>query len=281
MKYLFFTGCVTPVRCLEYEATTRYTFSKIGIELIDEPQFTCCASPQLLSYSLDRGVLVALRNLAIAEQHALPILTPCSGCVHTLRLAHAYATAEPRRLRSFNNRLQEIGVRYSGRTQVLHILDILQQSTTLIEQRLQRRWRPSRIAFFPGCHIRRPSSYSYYETEKVLQLLSVLGFKPIALDERWLCCGGGLRGIRDELGLKMAREVLAYATQKKATAIVVACPFCFIQLDRSQIELNYRPEIPIIHITELTAYSLGADPYEMGVDRHAIDITSFVEERLQ
>ena len=60
-----------------------------------------------------------------------------------------------------------------------------------------------------------------------------------------------------------------------AQAIIVCCPFCYLQFDLGQIEVNsiFKDEIdepfriPVIYITQLFDYAFGKDPYRFGLLR--------------
>ena len=85
MKISFFTGCVIPIRYPGMEAAMRDLAPKLGIELIDV-KFGCCPAPTgLKSVHFDAWLALAARNLCLAEDKGLDIVTLCSGCTNTLR----------------------------------------------------------------------------------------------------------------------------------------------------------------------------------------------------
>jgi len=86
-RYALFLGCTIPVRGLNYEMSARRVAEEIGIELVDIQGFACCGFP---AKPLDReaGLLMAARNLALAEAQGLDILTLCSACTGTLTEAN-------------------------------------------------------------------------------------------------------------------------------------------------------------------------------------------------
>ena len=62
-----------------------------------------------------------------------------------------------------------------------------------------------------------------------------------------------------------------------AQAIVVACPLCHTNLDMRQRAMRKRygdlPQIPIYYISELVAFACGAEPKEIGVQKHFVGAT--------
>ena len=45
MKYALFLGCTIPARAMNYEISTRKMAEKLGIELVDLEDFSCCGLP--------------------------------------------------------------------------------------------------------------------------------------------------------------------------------------------------------------------------------------------
>ena len=79
MKYALFLGCTVPSRGRNYEMAARLVAEKVGLELVDIPEFTCCGFP-LRAVSFDTTILMCAKNLALAEKQGLNITTLCSAC---------------------------------------------------------------------------------------------------------------------------------------------------------------------------------------------------------
>ena len=83
-KYLIFLGCAIPYRVSAYEISARKVLAKLGVELVEMPEFNCCGLP-LDPVSHETMLILAAKNLALAEQQGLNILTLCPGCAGTLK----------------------------------------------------------------------------------------------------------------------------------------------------------------------------------------------------
>ena len=83
-KYLMFLGCSIPYRVASFELSSRKVLAKLGIELVEMPEFNCCGLP-LDPVSHEMMLVLAARNLALAEQVGLDIITLCPGCAGTLK----------------------------------------------------------------------------------------------------------------------------------------------------------------------------------------------------
>jgi Fe-S oxidoreductase len=73
-KYLIFLGCAIPYRVSSFEISSRKVLAKLGVELVEMPEFNCCGLP-LDPVSHETMLILAAKNLALAEQQGLNILT--------------------------------------------------------------------------------------------------------------------------------------------------------------------------------------------------------------
>ena len=87
-RYAFFRGCFVPVRLPQIEAITQKVFSDMGVSLVNLDDFTCCPEPVGVGIN-DKMMWLSLaaRNLAVAEECGLDVITICNGCTYTLRHA--------------------------------------------------------------------------------------------------------------------------------------------------------------------------------------------------
>ena len=44
-RYLIFLGCAIPYRVSAYEISARKVLAKLGVELVEMPEFNCCGLP--------------------------------------------------------------------------------------------------------------------------------------------------------------------------------------------------------------------------------------------
>ncbi|KPJ62161.1 MAG: disulfide reductase, partial [Deltaproteobacteria bacterium DG_8] len=89
-QYAFFRGCLIPTKIPHLEAVARKILPELGIELIDIPEFSCCPDPiQFSGVDQATWITIAARNLCLAEEKNLDIITLCNGCVNTLAQANS------------------------------------------------------------------------------------------------------------------------------------------------------------------------------------------------
>ena len=83
MRYALFLGCTVPVRALNYELPARKVAHKLNIEFVDINDFSCCGFP-VKSVDRDTFLLMAAKNLSLAEEKGLDICSLCSACTSVL-----------------------------------------------------------------------------------------------------------------------------------------------------------------------------------------------------
>ena len=89
MTYALFTGCLIPFRLPSWEKTSREVLSRLGVEIVDISDFSCCPTPvNTKTTREDVWYALAARNLALAEMKGLDILCLCSGCSESLKMAN-------------------------------------------------------------------------------------------------------------------------------------------------------------------------------------------------
>ena len=77
MAYSFFAGCKIPYFLPEYGNSTIALLSRFGIDLLDV-EFNCCGYP-VRDIDFQSFLLSGARNLALAEQKNIDIVTPCKS----------------------------------------------------------------------------------------------------------------------------------------------------------------------------------------------------------
>jgi len=293
MKYALFLGCAIPIKYPGFEAATRLVCNRLGIDLVDLP-FSCCPPPTSLKLvHYDSWLALAARNLCLAEEHGLDLMTLCSGCVNTLKEANHVLKHNEARKRKVNKILEDHGHSYQGTVKVTHILDVLYQDT-LVETLIREKVRdiPLRIGCHYGCHYFRPPKVMYpeelsdaesYVPVKMDHLLSIIGVEPMEYSRKFLCCGSPLgANVDQEAGYAITRQKLSLVQERNIQALSVVCPSCFEQFDMGQIVLakrtKERPKTPVFFLTQLIGLALGMSSKEVGLDVHRVKSRKLLEE---
>jgi heterodisulfide reductase subunit B len=278
--YALFLGCTIPARQPHYELSARKALPKLGIELVDLENMTCCAPPPLQSIDLETSLAIAAYNVCLAEGADLSIVTLCTGCFESLAIANTMLKENEKLKERVNKILSSAGKEFKGTKDVKHYLQVLLSDVGLdrLKKETSKDLSKLKVASFSGCHALRPSHLLKFddpERPRIFDsLIEALGPKSIWYRNKLKCCGGLLRGYADDVALAIAREKIVNTTKAGADCIVTLCPFCFLTLDLGQmlIKTTFHEEynMPVLHYTELLSLALGIDPKELALDFHKI-----------
>ncbi|MDD5447604.1 MAG: heterodisulfide reductase-related iron-sulfur binding cluster [Actinomycetota bacterium] len=279
--YLLFLGCMIPLRHPQIELAARKSMENLGVSLRESSEFTCCPEPwNMKASSLEKWLLIAARNLAVAEKEGSQLLTLCNGCFSTLTEAsHLLAQNKGGIKEKVVKDLSSMGFSYSGKTSVHHVAQVL---CGMEEKRVlasaKKELGGLKVALHHGCHLLRPSEIlgfdDPFEPRLLEEFVRRLGAEPVAYRGYTDCCGRAT--LNRDASLEMAEQKLSAMEKEDADCVVVACPACFEQFDLGQVEISRRlgknHQLPVIHICQLLALAQGEPPESLGLERHKIAI---------
>jgi len=288
-SYVFFWGCTIPARFAFQEKAVRLVAERMEIGVVDVDGFTCCPEKELVkNMGEELWLLTAARNLAVAETTGLDLVTPCNGCYGTLKSAKAELHKDPRKRAEVNEKLAEIGLKYTGNRKVLHLLELFHDelSPAKIATYVKKPLKGMKIGVHYGCHMMRPSKVLNFDDPikpvKFDALVGALGAKSVDYVTKMLCCGGGLSNVGNvSEGIDMVRRKVQELKSLDVDAMTTVCPSCYSQYDMQQFMMAREGEkygIPVISYQELLALTMGFSPDEIGMDMHKVDTAGFVEK---
>jgi heterodisulfide reductase subunit B2 len=281
IEYALYLGCTAPVRTLNYELAARKTAGLLGIDLVDIGEFGCCGFP-LKSVHHETALLMAARNLALAEERGRDICALCSSCTGTLAEANRLLQADGALRHAVNDKLEAtIGRRYGGTIKVRHFARVLYEEVGL--ERISRAVTVDlsglRLAAHYGCHYLKPSvAHDQFEDPEnphsLDELIAATGAESVLYEGREQCCGGGILGADEETALALPRLKLERAVKACADALVVVCPFCDIMYEFQQrrIEKMYQARygLPVVFYPQLLGLALGLPGEEVGLSLNRV-----------
>ncbi len=286
MKYAVFLGCTIPVRGQNYELSARKVSEKLNIELVDIPEFSCCGFPAK-SVDFETSILMSARNMALAEERGLDILTLCNACTVTLVEAQEELKKNSKLRESVNEKLAKIGRNYKGKVKVKHFARFLYEDYGVenIKKKIVKPLDKLNIAVHYGCHFLRPSEvYEQFDDPEHPVSLDLLveatGAKSLDYKGKEKCCGGGILGVKEEDALLMTKLKLDEVKKVSADCMISICPFCSIMYEGSQkkIEKSFEVEykIPVLYYTQLLGLALGISSEELGFKLNRVKAKSLL-----
>jgi heterodisulfide reductase subunit B len=286
-KFALYLGCTVPVRAQNYELSARIIARHFGVELVDIPGFTCCGFP-IKSVDQRSSLVMAARNLALAEKQGLDMITLCTACTGTMVEANHQLKHEPETLADVNKILAKQGPEYKGTVNVRHFARLLYEDIGIdrIREETEVDLQGLKVAGHPGCHFTKPSEafeeFDDPENPHVYNdLINAAGAYSNPYSERELCCGGAILGIRMDVAYSMAGKKLQSAKDSGSEAMVLICPFCNVMYEQNQKkiekELEQELTIPCVYYPQLLGLALGYSPDELGFKMNRVKPSQILE----
>ena len=286
LKYAYFPGCVAQGACRELYQSTNAIAKALNIELLELKKASCCGSGTFKEDSQFLEDTVNARNIALAEELNLPLLTHCSTCQgvigHVDERLKRSQTEDTEYLDRVNGLLKQEGCSpYRGSSEVKHLLWILVADYGLdaIRERVTRSLQGLNCAAFYGCYLLRGQQEPWenpYQPESMEMMFETLGATAIYYRGRTQCCGWPLSSYATTESFKMAGGHLQEAIAAGADCLVTPCPLCHLNLDSRQPEVARVVEhplgLPVLHLPQLLGLALGLDPEVLGLDRHVVSV---------
>jgi len=289
MKYAFFLGCLIPARELSYEVSVRKVLPELGVELVDMKGANCCAPFSIQSVDYASWLALAARNLCLAEEMGLDIMTLCNDCYESLLMVNTILKKNPELKNQVNEILSEVGKEYKGKVDVKNLVDVLygDVGVSKVKSAITEPIKGLMVGTQPGCHLTKPKRIHFELLRgfnELDQLVQATGAESVLYERKEMCCGGPLRDINDDLARRISREKLIALKNAEVQVVVTVCPFCFLQLDLGQLEVkrhfNEEYNLPVIHFIELLRLGMGMKLEDWEIKAHRIPITGLFKERL-
>ena len=280
MKFALFLGCTIPARCRNYELSARKVADRLGIEFVTINEFSCCGYPLK---SMDRlsAYLLSARNLAIAEEQNLDIVTLCSSCTSMLQDTLHHARDSSEFLQDMNRYLKTTGHELKGGLRVKHFARMLIEDVGIekIKENVSLPLDSLKIASHYGCHYLKPT-HIYPDPEDPQNptslglIIEALGAEQVHYLREGDCCGGPIMIADEKTALSIAKQKLDHIRDAGADLINLVCPFCSVMYDGNQkiIEKDFGVNygIPVLYLPQILGLAFGFTPKELGFNLNVV-----------
>ena len=274
-RYAFFLGCVTPFREASYEIASRRVCKELGIELVDMDGVNCCGLP-IEAINRDMALSMAARNITIAEEKGLDIITICSGCAGALTKTNSVMKESSEVRDQINKYLKEIDREFKGTIKVKHFARVLLEDIGIEKLRklIKRPLSGLRIAGHYGCHVLKPAAHMKFEDPEnptfLHELIELTGATDARYEGEKDCCGSMVIGVDTDVPLSQVRKKMNHVKDAGAQALVTICPSCHLMFDSNQ-EPAGKPfdetyNMPVLHYPQLLGLAMGIPPEELALD---------------
>jgi len=265
MKYVYYPGCSLGGTAMEYNASTRAAMATLGAELLELEDWTCCGASAAEATSYLLSMVLAGRNLALAEKMDAggDFLIPCSACYLNLRRVEDHVKRDDTLKTRINAAMEDEGLVYRGGVKVRHLLDVVTRdfSAEKIRSCVKRPLSGLRVAPYYGCQSLRP--YADFddpqEPRSMTPVIEALGASvhPWSVGAR--CCGAALMTTKKDVALELVAGLLKAA--KGSDCIVTVCPMCQMNLEAYQDAVSRSEEedlrISVLYLPQLMGAAFG------------------------
>ena len=283
MEFALFIGCNIPARVSQYADATEAVFEKLDIELVEFIEFNCCGYP-VRNIDQRAFVLLAAKNLAVAEAAGLDIMAMCKCCFGSLKKAAEVLSRDQDLKADVNAILAKEKLHYEGHVRINHLLTVLHRDVGLkkLESLISKSYSGLQIAVSYGCHALRPSKVTGFDdpvSPRLFdELVEITGAYSVDWTRKLDCCGAPLTGINDRLAMDMALKKLASAKEAGAHFLCTACPYSHLQFGWVQHRMaadtdNWEPVVPVLY-PQLLGLSMGIDAQTLGLSKGSFDLTT-------
>ncbi len=280
--YAMYHGCLIPARAPFLEAATKLVLDDLGIAYEDLKGTSCCVDPTTLRGTSERAWLVLnARNIALAEERDMPILTQCNGCFSNINEANHALREDGELKEAVNEDLSQVGREYKGTQEVHHLIGVLHDiGEARVRDLVKRPLTDWVVASEPGCHLTRPSEYSPFPNNRYPRLIEDLatwvGAGTVEYSDVIMCCGNVVRRTDPVVADKILGDLMSAISEAGATHIVTPCPTCYVQMDMGQKEVMGKVDmaspLPVLFVSEMLALAFGHSPEELGMKYHRVPV---------
>ncbi len=282
LKYALFTGCTAKQSTPEQMMSTMAVAKKLGIELIELTEASCCGASHLQDYDDFLSVVLNARNIAYAEQKGLTMVTICNTCQLNSAMTKHRLDNDPELKARVNEKLAEVGLEYKGTSEIVHFLYAIIDDFGLdkIKEMVVKPLSEFNIAPFYGCHNIRPSELhkkdNPYNPTSLDDLIIACGGESVDYEEKNKCCGFHVELQAPKTAATLSGNAIAGATDNNADMMVTPCPLCHLKLD-TQAEhageaVGREFDMPVLHMQQMVGLALGCSPEELGLQHHVVDV---------
>jgi len=284
MKVAYYPGCSLHATARAYDESIRSIAGLMNLTLEEIDDWNCCGATAYMNVNEILSFSLSARNLALAAKTGLPVVSPCSACYTNLRKTEKFLAEMPDIKRKVDEALAAGGLRYDGGIVSKHLLQVVVEDVGLDKVRalVKRPLAGLKVAPYYGCQIARPFAMEESVDNPVMldRLIEALGAVAVPYAMKTVCCGGSLMGTREEVALRLCRNLLLCAQQQKADCIAVTCPLCQMNVDTYQGRVNeiYGTSfnIPVLYFTQLMGMAFGIGAEDLGLQRGTVSAAALL-----
>jgi len=285
-KIPYYPGCTLKTTAKNLEDSAIASAKALDIDMVEIPDWVCCGVvASLTSDDLMRHIGPVRTMLRVEQMRKRGeiedsrLLTLCSMCFNTLQRSNFRMRENAEDLESINNIMYLEEGKYEGTTEVVHLLQILDEmGFDKVAEKVAVPLKGLKVASYYGCMLTRPKDIGIDTPENptiMERFTEAIGAQPVDWQAHSLCCGSYHTVSNKEIVVKLGYEIIKNARIHGAEVIITSCPLCAFNLDDRQKEIaekfiDFEP-MPVLYFTQLMAIALGLGEEVCGFDQNFTD----------
>lgn len=276
-KLAYYPGCSLHGTAREYDISTRAVCKELGIELEEVPDWNCCGATSAHSMDSELALTLPARNLKIIEQQELDVIIPCAACFSRTK-ACVYALENDDAMRSKIE--SELNYKFKRKVKIYHLMELLAEEIGIeeIKKHIKHYLKGLNAVCYYGCLLVRPHEITQLDDKENPQfldnLMSSIGVTTIDWPYKTECCGAALSLSRNKLVTNLVSNMIYWAGEAGAHAVVTACPLCQANLEMRQ---GKGQELPIFYFTELLGLAFGLEEVGISLNKHLVSTEEIIK----
>jgi len=270
-RIYYYPGCSLMSSAREL-GESLFQMSRINGTWLSELQdWNCCGASPAHSVNQDYALLLAGRNLILAERQGIDVLhVICPSCFVRLRTAAKTLENEPEK-----NELMEsvLGKKYQGTVTLKFFLEMMTNDQLgRFKESVINPLKGLKGVLYFGCLLTRPEWLTGFDVrpyeEQLNELVRSLGVETVNWGYAKQCCGSHLAVTKPDAVDDMVDRIRDQARRVGANCMIVFCPLCQVNLElRGK---NVEP-LPVFYASELIGMAAKQPGYRKWLDKHLVD----------
>lgn len=279
-SYSYFPGCsCSEGSGIAYDISTKEVVKSLDMELLELEDWNCCGTTPYESLDEFESACLAARNLALAKQKGLDLVTPCSACYMTLNKVDRRLQEHPLLEGKVNVVLAAEGLNYcGGEVRIRHLMEILLEKDTLevLSSKIKRKLTGLKVAPYYGCMLVRSGCdfENPRQPSSLHRVIEATGAEVADFRLQASCCGAAFIISEPDLALDLIRKILTSVKESGAHCIITPCPLCQTNLDAYQGTVNSKFgtefNIPVLFVSQLIGFALGKGFSTLGLEKGVV-----------
>ncbi|MCW7754539.1 heterodisulfide reductase-related iron-sulfur binding cluster [Desulfobotulus sp. H1] len=250
----------------------------VGSWLEELKDWNCCGASPAHSVNQNYAILLAGRNLVLAERQGIKdLFVICPSCFVRLRTAAKTLMADEDK----NALLEEaVGKRYQGSVRLRFFLEVGSASQmNVFRQAVVNPLKGLKGVLYFGCLLTRPEWITGFDVlpyeDELRSFVESMGVETLDWGYGKQCCGAHLALTKPDHVDSLVDRIRDHARRVGANCMISFCPLCQVNMElRGK---NSEP-LPVFYVSELIGMACRLPRTEKWIRKHLVDPRKLLAE---